>query len=38
MRKVEQQLYWMLRKTVRKVEIVESAVYHEGFHGSARER
>lgn len=38
MRKVEQQLYLMLRKTVRKVEIVEAAVYHEGFRGSSHER
>ena len=38
MRKVEQQLYLMLRKTVRKVEIVEAAVYHEGSRGSSHER
>ena len=30
LRKTESRLYSMLRKTVRKVEIVESAVYHEG--------
>lgn len=37
LQKVEQQLYLLLRKTVRKVEIVESAVYHEGFRGSRGE-